>query len=225
MITDAINVRGDVVLSLYEKDGSLKHQAEVRNLVTTAGKNYIVRKMFGDAETVAKISIGDGTMYQYAGTTNSTTGAATRTSFSGTPNNISTPLKYTPGKVTVTKNGSELSPTLYTATSGSAIVLTTAAGASDIIRVYSAVVTASDTTLENKLSDRTIQFNFIDQVNTNLIHYITTFEENVGTGIIREVGLSSSSTPEKLLCRTALTTPFVKAATDYLVVNWKLQIG
>jgi hypothetical protein len=104
-------------------------------------------------------------------------------------------------------------------------VLASPAGSGDVIRVFSAVVAAADTALEGELANAAIQFQFIDQVDTNLIHYITTFEENIGTGIVREVGLLSSSTPRKLLCRTALTTPFVKAATDYLVVNWKLQIG
>lgn len=213
MIVDTINVRGDVILSLYDgKGGRLKHQVEVRNLVTTAGKNYIVRKMFNDAEGVAKISIGSGTIYEFNITTNTTviTGNS---------------LVYTPGKVSVTKNNSTLDPSLYTATSGSSIVLATPAVNGDIIRVFSAVVTAADTELENELANAPIQFTFIDQVDTNLIHYISTFEENIGTGIVREVGLLSDSNPEKLLCRTALTTPFVKAATDYLVVNWKLQIG
>lgn len=218
MIVDTINVRGDVILSLYDgKGGRLKHQVEVRNLVTTAGKNYIVRKMFNDAEGITKISIGSGTMYQYNITSNTT--VITGNALNGLA------LKYTPGKLSVTKNNSTLDPSLYTATSGSSIVLATPAVNGDIIRVFSAVVTAADTELENELANAPIQFTFIDQVDTNLIHYISTFEENIGTGIVREVGLLSDSNPEKLLCRTALTTPFVKAATDYLVVNWKLQIG
>lgn len=218
MIVDTINVRGDVILSLYDgKGGRLKHQVEVRNLVTTAGKNYIVRKMFNDPEGIAKISIGSGTMYQYNITTNTT--VITGTALNGLA------LKYTPSKVSVTKNNATLDPSAYTATSGSSITLASPAVNGDIIRVFSAVVTAADTVLENELADAAIQFTFIDQVDTNLIHYISTFEENIGTGIVREVGLLSNSNPEKLLCRTALTTPFVKAATDYLVVNWKLQIG
>jgi hypothetical protein len=219
MIVDTINVRGDVTLSLYdEKGGRLKHQVEVRNLVTTAGKNFIVRKIFNDAtETVAKISIGSGTTYQYNITTNTTV-------ITGSAANGRT-LRYTPGKVSVTKNNNTLDPTAYTATSGSAITLATPAVNGDIIRVFSAVVSVGDTALETELSKATIQFAFIDQVDNNLMHYISTFGENIGTGIVREVGLLSSSNPEKLLCRTALTTPFVKAATDYLVVNWKLQIG
>ena len=218
MIADTINVRGDVVLSVYDgKGGRLKHQMEVRNLVTTAGKNYIVRKMFGDAETVAKISIGDGAMYRYNIT--STTSVVTNASVSGAP------LRYTPGKLTVTKNNTTLAASSYTATDGSSITFVAPLVNGDVIRVYSAVVTAGDTAMENELAEEPIQFQFIDQTDTNLIHYITTFEENVGTGTIREVGLFSNSVPEKLLCRTALTSPFVKAATDYLVVNWKLQIG
>jgi hypothetical protein len=218
MIVDTINVRGDVTLSLYDgKGGRLKHQVEVRNLVTTAGKNYIVRKMFNDTEGIAKISIGSGTMYQYNITTSTT--VITGNALNGLA------LKYTPGKLSVTKNNATLDPSLYTATSGSSITLATPAVNGDIIRVFSAVVTAADTVLENELADAPIQYTFIDQVDTNLIHYISTFEENIGTGIVREVGLLSNSNPEKLLCRTALTTPFVKAATDYLVVNWKLQIG
>ena len=218
MIVDTINVRGDVTLSLYDgKGGRLKHQVEVRNLVTTACKNYIVRKMFNDTEGIAKISIGSGTMYQYNITTSTT--VITGNALNGLA------LKYTPGKLSVTKNNATLDPSLYTATSGSSITLATPAVNGDIIRVFSAVVTAADTVLENELADAPIQYTFIDQVDTNLIHYISTFEENIGTGIVREVGLLCDSNPEKLLCRTALTTPFVKAATDYLVVNWKLQIG
>jgi hypothetical protein len=218
MITETINVRGDVVLSLYEKDGRLKHQEEVRNLVTTAGKNFIVRKILNnDVEAVAKISIGGGTTYQYNITTNTT--VITGTALNGQA------LKYTIGKLTVTKNGSILASNLYTATDGSSVVLASPAVNGDIIRVFSAVVTAADTALENELAEAALQYSFIDQIDTNMIHYITTFEENIGTGTIREVGLLSDSTPEKLLCRTALTNPFVKAATDYLVVNWKLQIG
>jgi hypothetical protein len=173
--------------------------------------------MFNDTEGIAKISIGSGTMYQYNITTSTT--VITGNALNGLA------LKYTPGKVSVTKNNATLDPSLYTATSGSSITLATPAVNGDIIRVFSAVVTAADTVLENELADAPIQFTFIDQVDTNLIHYISTFEENIGTGIVREVGLLSDSDPEKLLCRTALTTPFVKAATDYLVVNWKLQIG
>lgn len=220
---DIITVRGDVELKLYDgATKALKYEAEVRNLVTTAGKNFIVRKMMStaaapDNEKIETIAIGAGVTFTYNITT-STTVISGSDSFGNT-------LSYTPGKVTVTKNGALLDPSLYTATSGSAVVLATPAVNGDTIRVFSAVVTPSDTELQGQLAIEPIQFNFVDQIDTNKAHYISTFAENIGTGTIREVGLFSDSSPAKLICRTALTTPFVKAATDYLVVNWKLQIG
>lgn len=218
MIVDSIGVKGYVILSLYDgKGGRLKQQMEVENLVTTAGKNFIVRKMLGATENAAKILIGQGTTYQYNIT-------APTTVITGVALNGKT-LTYTPGKVRVTKNGVTVDPAQYTATSGSSIVLASPAINTDIIRVFSAIVSASDTALEGQLAEEPIQFTFIDQVQTNQIHYITAFDEDTGTGIISEIGLASDSNPSKLLCRTALTTPFSKAATDFLVVNWKLQIG
>jgi len=85
--------------------------------------------------------------------------------------------------------------------------------------------TVDDTSMESELATETIRFNFIDTVNTNVVHFVSTFAEGTGTGTIREIGLLSDSSPQKLLCRTVVSTPFEKAATDYLVVSWKLQIG
>lgn len=146
---EAISVRGDVTVELFTADGQLKHREEVRNLVTTAGKNFIVRKMNGDSETINRIAIGSGST----------------------------------------------APTLL------------------------------DVALATQLASSTLQFIFVDTIETNVIRCSCSFAENLGTGTVREVGLLSSSTTPKLLCRTVLTTPFTKASTDYLVVNWKLQIG
>jgi len=82
--------------------------------------------------------------------------------------------------------------------------------------------TLTDTTLETELADIDIRFSSTEN---NIASFITTFEENVGTGTVSEVGLLSDDSPELLICRTVLDTPFAKASTDYLVVNWKLQIG
>ena len=146
---EVISVKGDVTVELWSTDGHLKHREDVRNLVTTAGKNFIVRKMNGDSETIDKIAIGSG----------------------------------------------------------------------------STAATLADVSLATELARSSLQFTFVDTVETNVIRYICTFAESIGTGTIREVGLLSNSTTPKLICRTVLTTPFTKQATDYLVVNWKLQIG
>lgn len=150
MFKEKISVKGVVDLSLYDgQSHELKHSETVNNLVTTAGKNFIVRKILTDSETVKSIAIGSG----------------------NTP------------------------------------------------------ATVNDVEIESLLSNVDVRFEFIDNANTNVVHYVTTFAENIGTGTIREIGLLSDSTPQKLLCRTVVTTPFQKDPTDYLVVSWKLQIG
>lgn len=85
--------------------------------------------------------------------------------------------------------------------------------------------TVNDTQIETPLASADIRFSFVDNAETNVVHFVSTFEENVGTGTVREVGLFSNAPSQNLLCRTVVTTPFNKTSTDYLVVSWKLQIG
>lgn len=146
---DELKVTGIVDVVLYSADGKVKHQESVKNLVTTAGKNFIVRKIVNDSENISSVGIGSGTT--------------------------------------------------------SATLL--------------------DTELESTLANEPVRFQSVDTIDTNVLINITTFEENVGNGTINEIGLFSNSTPQKLLCRTVVTTPFVKGATDYLNVSWKIKIG
>ena len=153
-----INIQGNVDLQLFTKDGELKDRCYVKNLVTTAGKAFLARKIIhgtynegdgttvNEVEDVSSIAIGSGT-----------TAAA-----------------------------------------------------------------LTDAALETELADIDVRF---ASTENNIASFITTFEENVGTGTIAEVGLLTDASPELLVCRTVLDTPFSKSATDYLVVNWKLQIG
>ena len=153
-----INIQGNVDLQLFPKDGELKDRRYVKNLVTTAGKAFLARKLIhgtynegdgttvNEVEDVSSIAIGSGT-----------TAAA-----------------------------------------------------------------LTDAALETELADIDVRF---ASTENNIASFITTFEENVGTGTIAEVGLLTDASPELLVCRTVLDTPFSKSATDYLVVNWKLQIG
>lgn len=83
----------------------------------------------------------------------------------------------------------------------------------------------ADLDLEELLANEEIRFQFIDTIDTNILVNATTFPENIGTGTINEVGLFSSSLPQKLLCRAIVDTPFEKAPTDYLNVSWKIKIG
>jgi hypothetical protein len=63
-MNDSLKVSGVVKLHLFDKDGNLKHDAVVKNLVTNAGKNFIVRKALSDpldTEAISNIGIGSGT--------------------------------------------------------------------------------------------------------------------------------------------------------------------
>jgi hypothetical protein len=144
-----LNIKGIVNIQHYSQSGELLREQTVSNLVTDAGKNFVVRKINNDTENVGSIVIGTST----------------------TPPTVSDTLSQVQGTAL-------------------------------------AEVGITFTVLEN-----------------NTIIFISPFEENVGTGTINEVSLLSDESPKKVLCRTVVTTPFVKAATDYLVVSWKLQIG
>lgn len=80
----------------------------------------------------------------------------------------------------------------------------------------------ADTEIESDLSARTVRFQSTED---NIASFISTFEEDEPTtdSTVREVGLLTDN--DLLVCRAVLDTPFVKATTDYLVINWKLQIG
>lgn len=56
-----LDVTGTVKLRLHDKEGNLIMSMSTNNLVTTAGKNFIVRKINNDAEDIDSISIGSGT--------------------------------------------------------------------------------------------------------------------------------------------------------------------
>lgn len=149
MITEKLSVKGIVELELVSANGEVKQKQIVNNLVTTAGKNFIVRKIIDDSENIASIGIGSG----------------------------------------------------------------------------NTAASLSDTQLESELASEDVRFQFIDTENTNILVNISTFAESVGTGTVREVGLFSDSSPKTLLCRTVVSTPFEKSATDYLNVSWKIKIG
>jgi len=58
---ESLNITGTVNLELYNKGGVKINSMNVSNLVTTLGKNFIVRKIINDAEDVSTIAIGTGT--------------------------------------------------------------------------------------------------------------------------------------------------------------------
>lgn len=148
-LDEQISIRGDVDIKVYNREGNLLRHDEVRNLVTTAGKEVLAGNLLADRgedqEKVDSISIGTG----------------------------------------VTE------------------------------------ATLDDVLMEDQVANEPVRFEMRE---LNFASFIATFEENVASNeTISEIGLYGSK--KTLICRTILVTPFVKAPTDYLVINWKLQIG
>ena len=61
MLNEKLNIKGDVVLVLTDENGNLKQRQEIKNLVVTAGLNYISTKMVSSTTTVSHMAIGTGT--------------------------------------------------------------------------------------------------------------------------------------------------------------------
>ena len=81
--------------------------------------------------------------------------------------------------------------------------------------------TLDDLLMEDESADEPVRF---EMTELNFASFISTFEENVASDQqISEIGLYGSK--RTLICRTILINPFYKAPTDYLVINWKIQIG
>lgn len=85
----------------------------------------------------------------------------------------------------------------------------------------SSVPLDSDTVLGDQTGITTILFKQIE--NLNVLNFIATFPEGVGSGDIREVGLFAAD--NTMICRTTFTTPFNKQPSQFLNITWKLQVA
>lgn len=141
-----VQVKGDVAVRLYSKNGELLQSQDFHNLITTVGREFLTRKIVSDPEVISAIEIGTGT---------------------------------------------------------TAAQLT-------------------DTALEASVLSRDIRF---ESTENNIASFISTFEEDAPatSTVVSEVGLLTDQ--NLLVCRAVLDTSFTKQTTDYLVINWKIQIG
>ena len=81
-------------------------------------------------------------------------------------------------------------------------------------------VTASDTSLENQIGETVISSY---SVINNQIGLFATLIENVATGTISELAVLSSD--DVLISRIVVSTPFEKAASDFLNISWNITVG
>lgn len=91
-MNEEISVLGIVRFDVYDENGTLLRVFEKRNLVTSAGKNYFVKKIIDDpsvsGSAIADIAVGDGSTAPTVSDTNleSETGRVEIDSISSTTN-------------------------------------------------------------------------------------------------------------------------------------------
>lgn len=69
MFNDNLKVTGDVQITLFNKDGSIKDTREIKNLVVTTGKEFIAARMVGTPAKMSHMSIGASSTAAAAGQT------------------------------------------------------------------------------------------------------------------------------------------------------------
>lgn len=85
----------------------------------------------------------------------------------------------------------------------------------------SSVPLDSDEVLDEQTAITTILFKQIEDL--NVLTFISTFPEGIGSGDIREVGLFTDD--NTMICRTTFSTPFNKQPSQFLNITWKLQVA
>ncbi len=61
MIQDGLKVTGSVSICVFDKDGNVKDERKIHNLVVTTGKTFIAARMVGTPTTMSHMAIGAGT--------------------------------------------------------------------------------------------------------------------------------------------------------------------
>jgi len=64
-MNESINIQGFVTFDVYDENGRLLRSINKKNLVTNDGKNFLVRRIIGDASTssvvISDVAVGSGT--------------------------------------------------------------------------------------------------------------------------------------------------------------------
>lgn len=80
---------------------------------------------------------------------------------------------------------------------------------------------STQTELDSETARRNSQFTLVEE--NNIVIFITTFPEGIGTGDVREVGLFDAN--GTMVSRTVFQSPFNKSTTQFLNITWRLQVA
>lgn len=68
-MNDGLKLRGDVALVLRDKDGNVKDERNIKNLIVDSGLNFICDRMKNDETAMTHMALGSGTTAAAAGDT------------------------------------------------------------------------------------------------------------------------------------------------------------
>lgn len=60
MLNDGLKITGAVEIKVFDKDGVVKDERTIKNLVVTAGKTFIAARMVGTPDAMSHMAIGSG---------------------------------------------------------------------------------------------------------------------------------------------------------------------
>ena len=137
MINEGLKLRGDVALVLRDKDGNVKDERHIENLIVDTGLNFICDRMKDDETAMTHMALGSGSTAASAGDTALGTQLGSRETLDSstvTNNQIVYVASFEAGKATgaVTEAG------IFNATTGGTMLCRT---------VFSVVNKAADDTL------------------------------------------------------------------------------
>lgn len=69
MFNETLKVTGDVTVTITGQDGKVKDQRQIKNLVVTAGKQFIAARMVGTPTAMSHMAVGAGAVAAAAGDT------------------------------------------------------------------------------------------------------------------------------------------------------------
>jgi hypothetical protein len=69
MINEGLKLRGDVALVLRDKDGNVKDERKIENLIVDTGLNFICDRMKDDETAMTHMALGSGSTAAAAGNT------------------------------------------------------------------------------------------------------------------------------------------------------------
>lgn len=103
-LQENLKLKGQVSITLYDRNGNIKDARNIPNLVVTAGKNYIASRMVGTASDImSHMGIGTSSASPVAGDTALTTPTGTRVAldtFDATTNTVTGTATFASGNGT-----------------------------------------------------------------------------------------------------------------------------